>query len=144
MESSPGCWECYGEVLAREYNNRTFFEDDCIHKLTVDTYAVQHPGRPSQQSIRSVGHHLVRLCLILNKKISPARTQDLMVEMTKKKESFWWLDPPQNMGKITILDVHCAEAPEEHKKMVLHWADSVWKSWSDHHATVKQWLPDSK
>ena len=52
MKSSPGCWAVYGEVLAREYEDPYFFE---VHRLTVDAYAVQHPGSTDRQSIQSVG-----------------------------------------------------------------------------------------
>jgi hypothetical protein len=41
MESSPGCWASYGEVLVREYTEPSYFG---VHRLTVDAYAVQHPG----------------------------------------------------------------------------------------------------
>ncbi len=43
MLSSPGCWAIYGEVLAREYERPAYMAD---HRLTVDAYAVQHPGEP--------------------------------------------------------------------------------------------------
>jgi Family of unknown function (DUF5946) len=57
MESSPGCWHAYGEVLAQEYSDEAF---RAAHRLTSDTCAVQHPGRPSPQSIRSSprGEHI--------------------------------------------------------------------------------------
>jgi hypothetical protein len=40
-----GCWEIYGEILAKEYGEYGYPE--LTHRLTVDTYAVQHPGTPS-------------------------------------------------------------------------------------------------
>ena len=36
-----------------------------IHRLSVDTYAVQHPGVPERRSIQSVAVHLMCLCLVL-------------------------------------------------------------------------------
>ncbi|MFQ3593687.1 MAG: DUF5946 family protein [Gemmataceae bacterium] len=48
MGASPACWAIYGEVLAREYGE---FAYPPIHRLTVDTYAAQHPGTKSRQSI---------------------------------------------------------------------------------------------
>ena len=62
MESSPACWAAYGEVLAREYSDQAFY---AVHRMSVDTYAVQHPGQPSPQTIQSVAVHLIRLCLQL-------------------------------------------------------------------------------
>ena len=43
-----GCWELFGEVLAREYEQPAYF---AVHHLTVDAYAVQHPGTPSPRTI---------------------------------------------------------------------------------------------
>ena len=62
MESSPGCWAAFGEVLALEYSEASYAR---AHRLSVDAYAVQHPGRPSPQSVQSVALHLISLCLIL-------------------------------------------------------------------------------
>jgi len=35
MASAPGCWQTYGEVLAAEYSDVTYWP---AHQLTVDTY----------------------------------------------------------------------------------------------------------
>lgn len=140
MESSPGCWETFGRVLEREYSNRSFFEGDCIHKLTIDTYAAQHPGRPSAQSIKSVGYHLTRMCLILGKGISPHETQQCMVRISQKKDQFFWLPPPSDLGPMTIKDVAETTTVSEHKKMVELWAKHVWEAWREHHPVVHRWL----
>jgi hypothetical protein len=44
-ESSPACWAAYGEVVAREYSDSSYA---ALHGLTVDAYAVQHPGPGSR------------------------------------------------------------------------------------------------
>ena len=49
---SPACWARYGEVLAREFQDPAYFG---LHQLTVDAYAVQHPGsRSGARSNRSL------------------------------------------------------------------------------------------
>lgn len=58
MDSSPGCWATFGEVLAREYSAVNY---GLNHRLTVDAYALQHPGKHSPQSIQSIAVHLVSL-----------------------------------------------------------------------------------
>lgn len=141
MSSTPGCWACYGEVLAREYSDRSFYEGDCIHKLTVDTYAVQHPGTPSQQSIRSVGYHLTRMYLIIERGISPDETQQAMVEISATKDKYYWLTPPSDLGAITVKDVHQTQSVADHKTMVRRWAVSVWQAWREHHDIVRGWAP---
>ena len=52
------------EVLAREYSD---FRYASVHQLTVDSYAAQHPGEPSRQSIQSVAVHLISLHLMLER-----------------------------------------------------------------------------
>ena len=66
--SSPACWALFGDILAREYSDPAYFRR---HQLTVDTYAVQHPGRPERRSVQSVALHLVTLCLILEDGADP-------------------------------------------------------------------------
>ena len=71
IESSPACWAKYGEVLAREYADPDLFAK--VHRMSVDAYAVQHPGRPSPQSIQSVAVHLISLCTMIEKDASAPR-----------------------------------------------------------------------
>lgn len=42
--ASQECWNLYGEVLAKEYGEYNY--PQLTHRLTVDTYAIQHPGEP--------------------------------------------------------------------------------------------------
>ncbi|MGM0906624.1 MAG: DUF5946 family protein [Pseudomonadota bacterium] len=139
MSSSPGCWSVYGEVLAREYSDPTYFE---VHRLTVDAYAVQHPGSTDRQSIQSVGVHLIRLCLFLEHGLTAGKANDAMLEAGMKKSSFIFLEPPLNMGEITAADIYRASSVEEHKALVRGWARSVWDAWSMHHNTIREWLPN--
>jgi len=138
MESSPGCWAAFGEVLEREYSDPGYFE---IHRLTVDAYAAQHPGQPSPQTIKSVGYHLVRICLLLEKGLTPDRANDAILLITKTKDQFAWLTPPASFGPITVADVREAGNVEQHKKMVRAWAASVWDAWSQYHPVIHGWLP---
>ncbi len=138
MESCPGCWAAYGEVLAREYSDQAYFQ---VHRLTVDSYAVQHPGQPSAQSIQSVAVHLIRLCLLLERGLDMPHANAVMLAAVKSKGSYTWLVPPPSLGSITVADVHRAKDAEEHKRLVRGWAASAWSAWSPHHATIQNWLP---
>lgn len=99
MESSPGCWAAYGAVLEREYGNPALLE---THRLSVDAYAVQHPGRPSRQSIQSVGLHLLRLILLFEHGLTAERANDAMLHLCRFKHVFQWLEPPASRGSITV------------------------------------------
>lgn len=140
MESSPACWAAYGEVLAREYSTSILLS---IHRLSVDAYAVQHPGRPSRQSIQSVGVHLVRLCWLLEHGLPPDQANEAMLAAGKIKNTFIWLDPPASLGKVTVRHVQQAPDAAAHSAAVKHWAQSVWAAWAPHHATVQEWLVQS-
>jgi hypothetical protein len=138
MESSPGCWYLYGQVLAREYGDLAFA---ALHRLTVDAYAVQHPGRPSPQAIQSVCVHLLSLCLVVERDLAVTYATRVMGEATRAKERFFWLTPPASLGAVTVADVAGAATPDEHEERVREWAKSAWCAWAEHHATVRRWVP---
>ncbi len=137
MESSPGCWAAFGEVLAREYSDPTYFG---VHRLTVDAYAVQHPGSPSRQSIQSVGVHLIRLCLFLEHGLSAENANGAMLKAAKLKHTFVWLEPPVSLGQLTVADVVKARTAQAHKSAVRAWAQSAWDAWLPHHDIIRTWL----
>jgi len=140
MESSPGCWAVYGEVLAREYSDPSYA---ALHRLTVDAYAVQHPGRPSPQSKQSVALHLMSLCLVLEDRVEPARATKFLKDAAKHKRAFAWLAPPASVGSLTVKDVYRAESAMEHQRLVRAWAESAWSAWDPHRATVRRWLGEA-
>ncbi len=138
LGASPGCWWAYGEVLESEYAQYSRFAP--VHRLTVDAYAAQHPGTPSPQAIGSVGVHLVRLHLQLERGLPHDRANAAMLDVSSRlKEDFVWLDPPASLGEVTVLDVLGAQDPDEHMGRVRGWAASVWEAWASHHETVRRW-----
>jgi hypothetical protein len=136
MESSPGCWAAFGEVLAREYSDSALLE---VHRLTVDAYALQHPGKRSPQSIQSVGLHLVRLHLQLREGLSPERANAVMTELVRRKDALFWLEPPASVGSLTVAYVHPRSDPTEHKTAVRLWAQSALSAWSHYNQTIANW-----
>jgi len=138
MESSPACWAAFGEVLAREYSDSAYFQ---VHRLSVDAYAVQHPGKPSPQTIQSVAVHLVRLCLLLERSLPMERANDAMLKASEQEKKFVWLTPPASLGAVTVADVRDAQDVEAHMTAVRRWAQSAWEAWSPHHATIRSWIP---
>ena len=134
--ASPACWALFGEVLAREYGDPKYFR---LHQVTVDTYAVQHPGLPERRSIQSVAVHLITLCLVLEDGADPAEGPKLHKRLAVSN-SFHWLEPPHPNGRITVADVLEARTPAEHEALVDAWARDVWVAWKPHHATVRSWI----
>jgi Family of unknown function (DUF5946) len=136
MESSPGCWAAYGEVLAREYGDPAY---GTVHRLTVDAYAAQHPGRESPQTVQSVAVHLISLSLVLERGIDARRATSAIRDAVSRKGAFRWLPPPSPPGELTVADVLRAGNATEHVAAVEAWARAVWRAWSPHHDTVREW-----
>ena len=137
--SAPGCWLLYSEVLAREYGDLRYTP---AHQLTVDAYAVQHPGVAERRTAQSVGIHLVGLCLSLERGRGAAELPRLRQRLAAPKRTFPWLTPPTSLGDVTVLDVHAAETPEAHRATVDRWARSAWEAWSPYHEQVRAWADE--
>jgi len=140
MESSPACWAAFGEVLAREYSDPSYFQ---VHRLSVNAYAVQHPGHPSPQTIQSVAVHLIRLCMLLERGLPMERANDAMLKASEREDLYVWLAPPAFLGAVTVADVRDATDVETHMAAVRRWAESAWAAWETHHGTIRAWLPAS-
>ncbi|HLJ30453.1 MAG TPA: DUF5946 family protein [Candidatus Angelobacter sp.] len=139
LESSPGCWAAYCEVLAREYSDPAYSR---LHRLTVDSYSVQHPGRPSPQTIQSAAGHLVGLYMVLERGRSAEEATGAIGALTQRKGRYQWLTPPGSMGAVTVADVQTTASVEAHLACVQKWADSAWQAWTAHHDTVRMWADE--
>lgn len=135
LGASAGCWQIYGEILAKEYSDPKYM---AVHRLTVDTYAVQHPGGQDPRAVQSVNGHLLALYLILERKLDfQFATQALGKIIAKRKGQFLWLEPPAAPYAITVVNVAKAASAEEHKEIVKEWAVSTWTAWRVHHKSLE-------
>lgn len=123
-------------MLAKEYGE---YQYPAVHRLTVDAYAVQHPGSPSRQSIQSVAGHLVSLHLVLEGGASAKSATAAIRKAVAQSSRFVWLEPPSSLGAFTVLDVVGAKDFDEHVRLVEQWATSVWEAWAKHHETIRKW-----
>lgn len=137
MSSSPGCWKLFGEVLEKEYSDPAYRKN---HRITVDAYAVQHPGDPSPQSIQSVNLHLASLCLIFEKGFNVKKADKGLTRLAKYKKELLWLEPPASMGRMDVTDLLQATNAEEHCRLVLEWGRSAWKAWEAHHPVIRAFI----
>lgn len=141
IESSPGCWAAYGEVLEREYADPAYF---AVHQHTVDAYAVQHPGRPSKQANQSVAVHLMSLCLVLEHGLELERAPRAIQAIVGTKKDFGWLTPPDEPFSITVADLKDARDLVAHHAAVRAWARSAWQAWSSHHTVIRAWIAETR
>lgn len=91
MRSSPACWARFGEILAREFSDPAYF---ALHQLTVDAYAVQHPGGADRRAIQSVGLHLMTLCMVLEEGADPRNGPRLHTPPSRRRATDSCTSPP--------------------------------------------------
>jgi len=138
--SNAGCWRLYGEILEREYSDPRYMK---VHRLTVDAYAAQHPGKNEPRSAQSVNVHLMALYLVFERGMSyEFATKALGKAVERKKHQFRWLPPPQRLGSITVLDVVRSPTPDEHERIVKAWANDVWIAWQSHWDEIERLAND--
>jgi hypothetical protein len=138
MESSPGCWHIFGQLLAHQFAEPS---SQLLRRLTADSFAVQHPGHPSPQATNSVCVHLISLCLIVEQARTVEYAERVMAEAIRTQAKLFWLAPPASLGAVTVADLAAIEGSAHDDVRVRAWAESAWSAWTPHHATVRSWLP---
>ncbi|MEO6457262.1 MAG: DUF5946 family protein [Chloroflexia bacterium] len=134
MLSAPGCWRIYGEILAKEYTPEYYDADS--HRISVDAYAVTHPGRKERKAIQSVNIHLIRLYHTFETNLGGEKLLQVIKKAADDEtlhKELVWRTPPMFENTLHVTDVLKAKDTEEHKKIVRSWGESVWKVWKDKH-----------
>lgn len=96
MTASPGCWRIYAELGAGGVPPSPWAG------LTVDAYAVTHPGVPGPQAAPSVWIHLVTLCFVLERGWRVDQAIRLRRVGADAFGSWPWLEPPISMGDPAV------------------------------------------
>ena len=135
MLSSPTCWAAFNEVAVREYSNVQLLD---VHRLSVDAWAVQHPGDGSRRAIQSVGLHLARLMVQLEQGLHDKAANNAMLGFATRKATLPEL-PPRKAYRVTVADVLGSVDPETHRRAILHWAEATWQDWADQHDFIRNW-----
>lgn len=156
--SSPECRQKSDEILVKE---QQLFYYPGVHRLIVDSCAVQHPRRLALQqqlnisqrlqdaSVQSVAIHLIGLYCALELKIPLPKIAGVMntvlTNMNKAGATFPELEPPVNLGTIRVTDVHEKFFAKEtftlpeYEALAYAWAHAAWDAWKAHHKTIQKW-----
>jgi hypothetical protein len=140
MDSSPACWAAYGRILAAEYSDPRLMR---IHRLSVDSFAVQHPGDGSRRAIQSVGLHLARLYVELEHDASPEESNAFMLRAAARKAELPLLPAPPAF-ETTTADVAPLAGTAQHEAAVRMWARSAWLSYAHAHDLIRSWAEQSR
>jgi len=135
MLSSPACWAASSTLLAREYSDPELMS---VLRLSVDAWAVQHPGDGSRRAIQSVGLHLARLMVQIEDGLEGRRANDAMLAFAAGKETLPEL-PARTSYTITVASVINAVEPGDHRRAVRRWAEATWRDWADQHDFIRAW-----
>lgn len=128
----------YGRLLVREYSAPI---DDGVRRLTIATYAAQHPDTSQPHLAGSTALHLIALCLMLERGASAQQTTALLPLMLQRAQALHWPEPPTPNGTINVADVLSARATlTDHAQLVSRWATNVWSAWAAQHAQVRRWI----
>jgi CTP:molybdopterin cytidylyltransferase MocA len=138
--ASPACWAAFGELLAREFQDRSYGR---VHRHTVDVYTVQHPGDDDRRQRQSVAIHLIGLCHWLEHELDATAVIAATQAMLRRERPDWpWLEPPTEF-EVTVRDVLAAGSGGEHERLVRRWAESTWEAWGAHRDVVRGWAADA-
>lgn len=125
MLSSPGCWNAYGTLLAREYSDPDLFAS--AHRLTVDAYALQHPGDPNdRRALQSVWVHYAALHLAFVDRRPLASIASAMQQLAGL--AYPQLPPAPSRFGLTLADV-LARPADDHVTAVHAWASCAFDAW---------------
>jgi hypothetical protein len=137
--SSEKCREIFETILIKEFSDFRYAK---VHRLTVDTYALQHP-HVYMISAKSFAAHLTGMCCAMEFGNDPDLLRLLQQWLNGEKQ----LEKPQmleNLGSLTISHVAYAKDASEHIKLVHEWAADVWSAYSVYHHLARDWIETAK
>lgn len=91
-----------------------------IHALTVDAYALQHPGTGLRTTtpIDQCPPHLVSLYACFNNLCELEALAKIKQHISQYKASFSWLESPAKMPAMGISDILAASISDQHIRHV--------------------------
>lgn len=138
-EGKAGCLKLFEEILAREFSDYRYGK---IHRLTVDTYSLQHPDA-YMRSGKSFAAHLTGMCAAIEYENAFVVNQTVQKWLSTNPAIEKPAQIPIHRGTLTITHIHGAADADEHIERVREWARDVWAAWSEHHALARQFIGDA-
>jgi hypothetical protein len=124
------------ELLARDFSNVAYFR---VHRLMVDTYALQHPERYCV-SAKSLAAHLTGLCWALERDGSRAVGSEPLRRWLDGKTGLDKPEIPARRGARTIADVRDLDDPAAYARALDLWARATWEAYASLHPLAHSWI----
>lgn len=132
--ASSGCWNIYGGILAREFEDQDYFK---LHRITVDSYAAQHIGDQTDRRARqSANLHLIALYLYFEKMADTNLILKFLTKATEHKRDWPTILEPEDPQWLTPNDIILATTAQEHVTLVAQWGQSIWDAYKKQHANI--------
>ena len=134
MLSSPGCWAAYGELLAREYSDPALFA--ASHRLSVDAYALQHPGDPNEPRARqSFWVHGASLWAVLRL----GQSHEVATRALKTLAGMGFAERPMDQPRFSITHADVLASPvSNHEALARDWAEESLSAWEQAHSEFER------
>jgi hypothetical protein len=126
----------FDELLALHFSDVAYFT---VHRLFVDTYALQHPERYCA-SAKSLAAHLTGLCWALEHGGNRAVGGEALRAWLDGTPRLQKPEIPSFRGSLTVADALPASGPAAHVQGVVLWARSTWEAYASLHATARGWI----
>lgn len=111
--------------------------DVAVAQDLVDAYAAQHSANTDRRNRQSVAVHLMSLCAAVETGLSGTGRRAAIGRWTHR--DYPPLLPSPRHFEVTASDV--AAAPVQRRAAtVQRMAATTWAAWSEHHATIREWL----
>ena len=131
------CRSLFDELLAREFGDYRYAR---LHRLMVDTYALQHPEE-YMRSAKSFAAHLTGMCAAMETEDAAAINRAVQQWLNGPRQIERPADVPAGQrGAVTITYVHDTSEPDEYLQRIQEWARSTWSAWASHHALARGWI----
>ena len=140
LTSAAECKEHFDEILAKEFSDYRYAR---IHRLTVDTYSLQHPD-PYMISAKSFAAHLTGMCCAMEHENDRDLMRTLQQWLNGKREDLEKPPLSEDLGELTIAHIIDADNAAEHEKQVAEWAADVWSAYAVHHDLARDWIEMAK
>ena len=134
-----GCLKIFEEILAREFSDYRYGK---IHRLTVDTYSLQHPDQ-YMRSGKSFAAHLTGMYAALEHEDALALNQVMQKWLNTNPKVEKPVRIPEQRGGLTITYIHSAVDADEHIRRVREWAQDVWGAWAEHHDLARRLISEA-
>jgi hypothetical protein len=136
---TEGCQARFEALLARDYEDAAFF---AVHRMFVDTYALQHPERYCR-SAKSLAAHLVGLGQIVEAGIPAASGSPALRDWLDGSRPLEKPPLPEARGAVTLGDVEAIESPGPWREAVRAWAASTWQAYAELHPLARRWAAEA-